>query len=121
MGGSLFAYIAIAFIKEKCGYDDSLDVFGVHGVAGIWGAIAAGLWATSAVPGNDTNGVFYGNPGQLMIQVKAVTYTLVYSGIVSFVLLKLVDLTIGLKATEHDERVGLDLTEHAETAYTILD
>ena len=56
-----------------------------------------------------------------MIQVKAVTYTLVYSGIVSFVLLKLVDLTIGLKANEHDERVGLDLTEHAETAYTILD
>lgn len=121
VGASIFAYLAVAFVKEKCGYDDSLDVFGVHGIAGIWGALAAGLWATAAVPGNDTNGVFFGNPGQLMIQLKAVIYTLVYSGIVSFVLLKLVDLTVGLKATEHNERVGLDLTEHAETAYTIMD
>lgn len=121
IGASIFAYLAVAFVKEKCGYDDSLDVFGVHGIAGIWGALAAGLWATAAVPGNDTNGVFFGNSGQLMIQLKAVIYTLVYSGIVSFVLLKLVDLTIGLKATEHNERVGLDLTEHAETAYTIMD
>ena len=121
IGASIFSYLAVAFVKEKCGYDDSLDVFGVHGIAGIGGALAAGLWATAAVPGNDTNGVFGGNSGQMMIQLKAVIYTLVYSGIVSFVLLKLVDLTIGLKATEHNERVGLDLTEHAETAYTIMD
>jgi len=65
--------------------------------------LAAGLWTTAAIPGNDTNVVFGGNSGQLMIQLKAVVYTLVYSGIVSFVLLKLVDLKIGLKATEHNE------------------
>ena len=120
-GASIFAYIAVAFLKVKLGYDDSLDVFGVHGVAGIWGAIAAGIFATSAVPGNDTNGGLYGNWGQVLVQLKAVGYTLVYSGVVSFILLKLVDLTIGLKAGQHEERVGLDLTEHAETAYTIMD
>lgn len=121
IGASVFAYIAVAFVKTKLGYDDSLDVFGVHGIAGIWGALAAGIFATSAVPGNDTNGGLYGNWPQLGIQAKAVLYTLVYSGVVSFILLKLVDLTIGLKVSEHEERVGLDLTDHAETAYTIMD
>ncbi len=124
IGASIFAYIAVAFFKEKLGYDDSLDVFGVHGVAGIWGAIAAGIFATATVPGNDANGLLFrteNDPNQLIIQLKAVIYTLIYSGIVSFVLLKIVDATIGLKASEQDERVGLDLTEHAETAYTIMD
>lgn len=119
-GAGLFAYIAVAFVKEKFRYDDSLDVFGVHGVAGIWGAIAAGLWAVKAV-NPDYSGLFDGNPGQVVIQLKAVAYTLVYSGVVSLVLLKLVDFTVGIKATNHEERVGLDLTEHAEAAYTVVD
>ena len=108
-------------MKGKFGYDDSLDVFGVHGVAGIWGALAAGLWATSLVPGNDTNGLFHGNPGQVVIQLKAVIYTIVWSGVISFILLKIVDATLGLRADTRDEQVGLDLTEHAETAYTLVD
>ena len=119
-GASLLAYIAVN-LKERLGYDDSLDVFGVHGVAGIWGAIAAGLWATASIPGNETNGLFYGNPSQVPLQLKAVFYTLVWSGLISFILLKLVDVTMGLRAGERDERVGLDLTEHAETAYTLVD
>ena len=65
--------------------------------------------------------MFYGNPGQVAIQLKAVFYTLVWSGLISFILLKLVDVTIGLRAEERDERVGLDLTEHAEAAYTIVE
>ena len=120
-GASLLAYLAVAVVKTACGYDDSLDVFGVHGVAGMWGAIAAGLFATAAIPGNDTNGLFYGNAGQVLVQVKAVIYTIIYSGVVSLVLLLLVQATVGLRATEENERVGLDLTEHAETAYTVLD
>ena len=83
--------------------------------------MAAGLWATSWVPGNDTNGLFYGNPGQVLIQLKAVLYTLVWSGGVSFILLKIIDMTIGLRVPEHGERVGLDLTDHRETAYTLVD
>ncbi len=119
-GGAIFAFIAVN-LKGKLGYDDSLDVFGVHGVAGIWGALAAGLWATSVVPGNETNGLFFGNPAQLAIQIKAVVSTIIWAGVISFILLKIIDLTIGLRAENRDEQVGLDLTEHAETAYTLVD
>ena len=94
---------------------------GVHGIAGIWGAVAAGLWATAVVPGNTTDGLFYGNFSQVFTQLKAVVYTLVWSGIASYVLLKVIDVTWGLRSSDHEERVGLDLTEHAETAYTLVD
>ena len=120
-GASLFVYVAVNVVKPKLGYDDALDVFGVHGVAGMWGAIAAGLWATSWVPGNDTNGLFYGNPGQVLIQIKAVVYTLVWSGGMSFILLKLIDMTVGLRVADHGEKVGLDLTDHRESAYTLVE
>jgi Amt family ammonium transporter len=120
-GASILSYVAVAFLKERFGYDDSLDVFGVHGVSGIWGALAAGLWATAAVPLNETNGLFYGNPGQVLIQLKAVVYTLVWSGVISYVLLRVLDATLGVRSKDHEERVGLDLTEHAETAYTLVD
>lgn len=130
-GASVCAYFAVDVVKRKVGYDDSLDVFGVHGVAGIWGAIAAGLWATNIVPGNDANGLITAmmtegvevkdGMAQLLVQFKAVIYTLIYSGIVSVVLLKLVDATLGLRADVKSEQMGLDLTEHAEHAYTLLD
>lgn len=121
VGSSLVAFFAVTVIKPKLGYDDSLDVFGVHGMAGIWGSIAAGLWATSLVPGNDTNGLFHGNAWQVVIQLKAVAYTIVWSGVLSYVLLKVVDALVGLRATDHEERVGLDVVDHSETAYTVLD
>jgi Amt family ammonium transporter len=121
LGASLFAYLAVSVVKEKLGYDDSLDVFGVHGVAGMWGAIAAGIFATTVVPGNDTSGLLEGNPGQVLIQIKAVLYTVVWSGVISFILLKVIDKTIGLRVTEQDERIGLDLIDHKETAYTLVD
>ena len=73
------------------------------------------------MPGNETNGLFYGNAGQVLIQLKAVAYTLVYSGIVSTVLLLVIHKTMGLRATERSERVGLDLADHAEAAYTLVD
>ena len=121
IGASVCAYFAVSVLKEKFGYDDALDVFGVHGVAGMWGAIAAGLWATSMVPGNDTNGLFYGNPGQVLIQLKAVIFTIVWSGVISFILLKIIDAVVGLRVEEDEERVGLDLTDHRESAYTLVD
>lgn len=121
IGSSIVGFLAVTVMKPRFGYDDSLDVFGVHGMAGIWGSIAAGLFATTAVPGNGTNGLFYGNPMQVLIQTKAVLYTIVWSGALSYIILKILDKTVGLCASEHNERVGLDLTDHFETAYTIME
>jgi ammonium transporter, Amt family len=120
-GAGVFCYLAVAFLKAKLGYDDALDAFGVHGVGGFWGAIATGLWATKSVNAAGADGLFYGNPVQFVIQLKAALITVVYSLVVSFVLLKLVDLVMGLRADEQEERIGLDLTEHREAAYTMLD
>ncbi len=121
VGVSVICYFFVAVVKTKFGYDDSLDAFGVHGVGGIWGALATGLWATKAVNPAGNNGLFYGNPGLFLIQLKAVAITMVYSFVVSFVLLKIVEALIGLRASEDEERIGLDLTQHHESAYTMLD
>ncbi len=121
LGAGVICYLFVSFVKEKLGYDDALDAFGVHCVGGIWGALATGLWATTAVNSAGANGLFYGNPAQFMIQLKAVAITVAYSGVVSYVLLKLVDVLIGLRAPEQSERIGLDLTDHRETGYTMLD
>ncbi len=119
LGGSIFAYIAVAVIKEKFGYDDSLDVFGVHGVAGMWGAVAVGIWAVKSIGG--TPGMLEGEGGQVWVQIKSIVATIIWSGVASLILLKIVDVVVGIKAGEHEERVGLDLTEHAEAAYTVVD
>ena len=121
IGVSVICYFFVAVVKTKFGYDDSLDAFGVHGVGGIWGALATGLWAAKAVNPAGNNGLFYGNPGLFLIQLKAVAVTIVYSFIVSFVLLRIVDAVIGLRVSEDEERIGLDLTQHHESSYTMLD
>jgi Amt family ammonium transporter len=117
----VLSYIFVAKVKPIAGYDDSLDVFGVHGVSGVWGAIAAGIWAVPGYGVDGAGGLLAGNPVQVLIQLKAIVYTIIYSGVMSLVLLKLVDVIFGLRAASHEERVGLDLTEHAEVAYTLLD
>jgi len=118
---AVICYFAVAFLKVKLGYDDSLDAFGVHGIGGIWGAIATGLLATKAVNSAGADGFFYGNPGLVLIQLKAVAVTAIYSFVVSLVLFKLIDLIMGLKVKEQDERIGLDLTQHRESGYTVLE
>ncbi len=121
IGVSLICYFFVTVVKVKLGYDDSLDAFGVHGVGGIWGALATGLWANKEINAAGNNGLFYGNPGLFLVQLKAVLVTIVYSFVVSFVLFKLVDLLMGLRVSEDEERIGLDLTQHRESGYTILD
>lgn len=121
VGASTICFVFVVYLKPKFGYDDSLDAFGVHGVGGIWGALATGLLATVAVNSAGANGLFHGNPAQFMIQIKAVAITMVYSFVLTYVLLKIVDKLMGLRVTEHEERVGLDLTEHRETGYTLID
>ncbi len=117
IGASVICFIMVTVVKAKFGYDDTLDAFGVHGIGGIWGALATGLFATKAVNPMVTNEM----SAQFIIQLKATLITMVFSFVVSYVLLKLVDLVIGLRVSEHEERVGLDLTQHKEAAYTVLD
>ncbi len=121
IGVSVICYFFVAIVKNKFGYDDSLDAFGVHGIGGIWGALATGLWANKEINSAGNNGLFYGNPAQFMIQLKATVVTIVYSFVVTFVLLKVVQAVMGLKVAEQDERIGLDLTQHRESGYTMLD
>jgi Amt family ammonium transporter len=120
-GAGIFPWIVITYIKSALGYDDSLDAFGVHGIGGTWGAIATGIWATKTVNSAGADGLLYGNPGQLWIQLKAVIVIMVYSFVVGFVLLKVVDIVVKLRVGIHEELVGLDLTQHRESAYTLID
>ena len=111
----------VAYIKAKMGYDDTLDAFGVHGVGGAWGALMTGIFATKAINPAGANGLLFGNPKQLLIQAAGIGITLVYSFVVSFIIFKLIDMTMGLRAVADDERIGLDLSQHHEAGYTVLD
>ena len=121
VGAGIIPWLFVTFVKPKVGYDDALDAFGVHGVGGTWGALATGLWATKIINPAGNDGLFYGNAGQLWIQTKTVGVTIVYTVVMTFVILKVLDRLMGLRVTETDERVGLDLTQHREAAYTIID
>jgi Amt family ammonium transporter len=121
IGAGVFPWFVVTYIKNLLGYDDTLDAFGVHGIGGIWGAIATGIWATKTVNPAGADGLLYGNPVQFWIQIKAVLVTVVYSFVVGIVLLKVVDVVMKLRVGEHEERVGLDLTQHREAAYTLID
>lgn len=104
-------------LKSKLGYDDTLDAFGVHGVGGTWGALATGLFATTAVNPAGANGLFYGNPKLLLIQLAAVAATAAFSMIGTFILVKFVDKLMGIRVADHEESIGLDLTQHGEAGY----
>jgi ammonium transporter, Amt family len=118
---SLFCFAAVSYLKPKAGYDDSLDAFGVHGIGGIWGALATGLFASKAINSAGADGLFYGNPKQFLIQLAAVGVTFAYTFIATFILYKLVDIVIGIRVCDKDEAMGLDLTQHNECAYTVLE
>jgi Amt family ammonium transporter len=118
---AIVCYFMVSVVKPKLGYDDSLDAFGVHGIGGIVGALATGLFATTAINPAGANGLFYGNPKQFMIQAMAVGATLVYTLVMTFVILKAVDLVFGVRVKEKDEAIGLDLSQHHESAYTLIE
>ena len=118
---SLFCYIAAAIIKPKLGYDDALDAFGVHCVGGIWGALATGLFASKLVNSSGNNGLFFGNPHQLYVQAVAVGTTLLYASVVTFVIYKILDATMGMRVDDEVEDIGLDLSQHHERAYTMVE
>jgi ammonium transporter, Amt family len=119
MGGvaGVICYLAV-LAKSKMGYDDSLDVVGVHGVGGIWGALATGIFASSAV--NPVgNGLLSGNAHQVVVQAIGAGTTIAYSVVVTFIILKVIDVIIGLRVNSDDETQGLDLTQHSEVGYNL--
>jgi Amt family ammonium transporter len=115
-GGGVLCFFACN-LKSRFGYDDSLDVVGVHGVGGTWGALATGLFASKALNEAGADGLLYGNPAQLGAQLIGVVATWVFAFAGSVVLLKVVDALVGLRVTEEEEFLGLDVSQHSETAY----
>ncbi len=109
----LVCYWGAVVLKPKLGYDDSLDVFGVHGLGGITGALLTGVFAVEAIGG--TPGLLEGNVGQVLIQLEGIGATIVYCAIVTFVLLKIIDAVMGLRVDEEEEVTGLDYSLHGET------
>ena len=110
------SYYSIAF-RERRGLDESLDVWACHGMAGTWGALATGLFATTAVNAGAANGLFFGNPTQFGIQLMTVVVTIAYAFIITFILTRILDAIWGLAVTEQEEEIGLDISEHGERAY----
>ena len=116
-GGGGICYTAVAIVKEKFGYDDSLDAFGIHGIGGMWGAIATGLWATTAVNPDGANGLFYGETNLFVAQVISIGVAIVFAVIGSAILYKVVSSVVAVRADENEEILGLDITEHGERGY----
>ena len=121
ISASVICFIAVAVIKPRFGYDDSLDAFGVHGVGGILGTILTGVLASKLINPAGADGLLYGNPKQLLIQLLAVAVAVTYTFVATFIIYKLVDIFFRMRVNEKDELVGLDLTQHRERAYTILE
>ena len=114
----IVCFLAVVILKNILGYDDSLDAFGIHGVGGSLGALATGLFASKIINPAGADGLFFGNPGQLGIQVLATVVTAVFSFVATLIILKVIDLIIGIRVQEEDEIMGLDLSQHNETGYT---
>jgi Amt family ammonium transporter len=109
----VICFFAATSVKKALGYDDSLDAFGVHAVGGVVGALLTGVFAAKAIGG--TSGLLEGNAAQVWIQIKGILWTIVYCGVVSFILFKVIDLVIGLRVAEDEEREGLDQVLHGES------
>jgi ammonium transporter, Amt family len=105
-------------LKSKLGYDDSLDVVGIHGLGGTWGALATGLFASKAVNEAGSNGLFFGHPGQLGIQFVSVAATMVFAFFMTLIILKVVDLVIGIRLEQDEEEKGMDIILHDEKGYS---
>ena len=118
---SVLCYFMVAFIKPKLGYDDTLDAFGIHAIGGVWGAMATGVFGTIVVNSAGADGLFHGNAAQVWKQFMACGITLVYDVIATLVICFAVDKVMGLRVSHEEETMGLDLTQHHERAYTILD
>jgi ammonium transporter, Amt family len=118
---SIICFFFVSRIKKYFGYDDALDVFGVHGIAGILGTLAVGLFATKTVNPGGADGLFYGNAHQFAVQSLMVAVAIVFVAIGTVIIYKFVDILIGMRVEKEDEYIGLDLTQHHEAGYTLVE
>ncbi|MDD4092255.1 MAG: ammonium transporter, partial [Smithellaceae bacterium] len=118
---AMICYAAVAVIKSKIGYDDSLDAFGVHGVGGTFGTFATGIFAQKAINPGGADGLLFGNAHQLAVQSLLVVVAIVFAVVMTFILFKIVDAAIGMRVKEKHEIIGLDLTQQSEAAYTVIE
>lgn len=118
VGAGGLCYMVVNYVKLILGYDDSLDVFGMHGVGGTWGMIATGLFASTEINAAGSDGLFYGYPYQFFAQVVAVVAAWVVAGVVTWLLVKVLTMIVTPRVDEEAERMGLDLHQHGEKGYT---
>ncbi len=118
---SIFCFIAVAVVKSRFGYDDSLDVFGVHGVGGILGTLCVGIFASKAVNPQGADGLLFGNLHFFIVQLTGVLVATAYTIIVTYVIYKLINVFLVVRIGEQEETMGLDLAQHREHAYTVLE
>lgn len=116
--GGIICYGGV-LIKSKFGYDDSLDVVGIHGIGGTWGALATGFFASTSINPDGANGLFFGNPGQFWIQLISVVATMLFAAIMTLIILKVVNLFVGLRVSDEEEERGLDISQHNERGYSL--
>ncbi len=116
--GGVVCFWGVSGLKKMFGYDDALDAFGVHGVGGIVGALLTGVFATSAIGGEGKSGLLEGNAAQMITQIEGVVITIVWSAVISLIILKILDVTIGLRVSKETETEGLDLALHGETVHS---
>lgn len=115
--GGIVCYFAVAVVKEKFGYDDSLDAFGVHGIGGTWGAVATGLWCSTEINPAGADGLFYGSADTLIAQLISIVVAYVFAIVGSYILFKVVSCFMQVRASENEEVSGIDISEHGERAY----
>jgi len=119
--GGVLCYYFVTVVKPKLGYDDALDAFGCHGIGGIWGGIATGIFASKAINSAGANGLIHGNIKLVGIQLIAIVATIAYSAIMTFIILKVISMFMSLRATSEEESDGLDVSLHGEEAYGGID
>lgn len=121
LAAGVICFLSVAVLKAKLGYDDALDAFGVHGIGGTWGAIATGLFASTAVNPAGADGLFFGNAGQLTNQLIGVAVSWIFAAVMTFIIIKVIGLFMQVRAEEATEIEGLDLSEHGERGYAYQD
>lgn len=119
--GGVICFLAVSKLKAKLGYDDALDAFGVHGIGGTWGAIATGLFASTAVNPAGADGLFFGNPGLVVTQLIGIASTWAFAAIGTLIILKVMSLFMQIRSEDSHEDVGLDIAEHGERGYAYQD
>jgi Amt family ammonium transporter len=117
LAGGAICFFAVTVMKKKFKYDDALDAFGCHGIGGIWGGIATGIFASKAINPAGNDGLLYGNINLLGVQIISIIATIIFAAVMTFIILKVISIFTKLRVSEEEEQVGLDVSEHSEEAY----